>query len=112
MVGEGLRLRTQIFQSQYATIATRQTAEKKVCGEPVIAGENAPEILEPAEAALDGITSLVSLAIMPDTLFAAGFRILLRRGRNPAEFLMRPHQCLADAPSPPSICRPISAMAR
>jgi hypothetical protein len=37
----------------------------------IIAGGDAPEIFEPAEAALDDIASFVGLAVMPDALFAA-----------------------------------------
>ncbi len=36
-------------------------------------GGDAPEVLEPAEAALDNIASFVGLAVMPDALFAAQF---------------------------------------
>lgn len=41
--------------------------------ELIIARGDAPEILEPSEAALDNIAVLIGLPVVPDALFAVGF---------------------------------------
>ena len=72
--------------------------------ELVITRGDAPEILEPAEAALDDIAVLIGFPVVPDALFAVGFArddgtyfLLFEKGAKRIRVITFVGQKLADA---------------